>query len=105
MFTAGEWPSMTHHGQMWQDTAKALVQRGVEIYSYGIKPGAQLEQLQSITFKAGNSYLIDGYMLPQPIPTGVTGEITYLLGIPFYHSRVQLDSFITPVPQHIKSIV
>ena len=100
MFTAGEWPSMTHHGQMWQNTAKALVQRGVEIYSYGIKPGAQLEQLQSITSKAGNGYLIDGYMLPQPIPTGVTGEITYLLGIQFYHSKVQLNFYNSSLPAH-----
>ena len=68
---------------MWQDTAKALSQRGVEIYSYGIRPGAQAEQVQSITFRPGNSYLIDSYMLPRPIPTGVTGEErTLLLGKP-----------------------
>lgn len=73
---------------MWQDTAKALSQRGVEIYSYGIRPGAQSEQVQSITFRPGNSYLIDGYLLPRPIPTGVTGEErTLLLGKPIQHRK------------------
>lgn len=73
MFTAGDWSS--HHGQMWKDTAKTLSQRGIEIYSYGIKPGVQQEQLESITFQPGNADLIEGYVLPKPIPTGVTGEM------------------------------
>ena len=72
MFTAGEWPS--HHSQRWSDLAKTLKQSGVNIFAYGVRPGAQREQLQSITFNPGDSELLDDYILPRPIPTGVTGE-------------------------------
>ena len=75
VFTAGVWAST--HGQMWQNAAQALRNRGVEIYAFGIEPGAREDQLQSITFKPENALLITDYVLPEPIPTGVTGNIIY----------------------------
>ena len=72
MFTAGSWPST--YSQDWEETAKSLADRGVVIYAYGIKPGAQKEQLESITPIPSNSYLLNSYTPPRVIPTGVTGE-------------------------------
>lgn len=72
MFTAGSWPSQ--YSQDWQETAKSLADRGVLIYAYGIKPGAQKEQLDNITLKPSDSYLLDSYTMPRVIPTGVTSE-------------------------------
>ena len=80
VFTAGEWSS--HQGQMWQNTARALTQRGIEIYAYGIQPEARKEQLQSVTTKPENAFLIRDYVLLEPIPSGVSGEMNICLIIP-----------------------
>ena len=72
MFTVGSWPSQ--YSQDWQETAKSLTGRGVAIYAYGIKPGAQKEQLESITPLPSYSYLLESYNMPRVIPTGVTSE-------------------------------
>lgn len=72
MFTVGSWPSQ--YSQDWQETAKSLTGRGVAIYAYGIKPGAQKEQLESITPLPSYSYLLESYNMPRVVPTGVTSE-------------------------------
>lgn len=72
MFAAGSWPSQ--YSQDWQEAAKSLTGRGVDIYGYGIKPGAQKEQLQNITLLPSYSYLLESYSVPRVIPTGVTSE-------------------------------
>lgn len=72
MFTVGSWPSQ--YSQDWQETAKSLTGRGVAIYAYGIKPGAQKEQLENITLLPSYSYLLESYNMPRVIPTGVTSE-------------------------------
>jgi len=72
VFTVGSWPSQ--YSQDWQETAKSLTYRGVDIYAYGIKPGAQKEQLESITPLPSYSYLLESYNMPRVIPTGVTSE-------------------------------
>ena len=72
MFTVGSWPSQ--YSQDWQETAKSLTGRGVAIYAYGIKPGAQKEQLESITLLPSYSYLLESYNMPRVVPTGVTSE-------------------------------
>lgn len=82
MFGAGSWPSQ--YSQDWQETAKSLKSRGVDIYAYGIKPGAQKEQLESITLLPSYSYLLDSYTMPRVIPTGVTSE--YFFVIAFFNN-------------------
>ena len=72
MFTVASWPSQ--YSQDWQETAKSLTGRGVAIYAYGIKPGAQKEQLDSITPLPSYSYLLESYNMPRVVPTGVTSE-------------------------------
>ena len=69
VFTAGDWPSQ--YSQKWSQLAVTLG-FGVEIYAYGIKPGAQREQLENITrFNGGSSYLLDDYILPTSNSTAV----------------------------------
>ena len=75
MFTAGSWPSQ--YREDWEETANSLRQRGIVIYAYGIKPGAQRNQLDSITANQRNSFMLDRYVAPRPLPTGVTGDIRF----------------------------
>lgn len=85
---------------MWKDTAKTLSQRGIEIYSYGIKPGVQQEQLESITFQPGNADLIEGYVLPKPIPTGVTGEMMNHFPKKKTFNHLKVSFILKRVPLH-----
>ena len=69
VFTAGDWPSQ--YRQAWQDAARTLRERGVRIISYGIRPGAQREQLESIAFSPDNVYLLDSYSIPRSTHAGL----------------------------------